>query len=636
MSPTQRLQPLPFTAVTISDQFWSQRQRTNRERTLAIEYDQCNVTGRIDAFRLDWKPGQQPVPHIFWDSDVAKWIEAASYSLATQPDPDLERLLDDVIALIASAQQADGYLNTHFTQVEPEKRFTNLRDWHELYCAGHLIEAAVAHYQATGKRSLLDVLCRYADYIGSVFGTGPDQLPGYDGHEEIELALVKLHQATGEQRYLDLSKYFVDQRGQQPHFFDQEAAARGDDPAKFWARSYAYNQSHVPVREQTEVVGHAVRAMYLYTAMADLVLQTGDDSLLPALERLWDDLTNHKLYITGGIGPSRHNEGFTSLYDLPNETAYAETCAAVGLVFWAHRMLSLNCDRQYADVLERALYNGTISGVSLDGERFFYENPLASSGSHHRQAWFDCACCPPNIARMIASLGQYIYAQTGDDLVVHLYVQGSGRFERGSQNIVIHQTTDYPWDGSVTLRVECEQPQRFGLKLRIPGWCRSYQVALNGQPLDGTALERGYLRIGGESEPAREWKNGDVVTLSLSMPVERVYAHPNVHQDAGRTALQRGPVVYCLEGVDHDVPVAHIALPRGSQLAARFDAGLLDGVVVVEGDARVVDMEAWGDALYRAEPPAYRPAKLRAVPYFAWDNRAPGAMAVWLPEAAAE
>lgn len=621
------LTPLPFQAVTINDDFWSNRQQVNSQRTLAIEYDQCQATGRIDAFKLAWKPGDQPVPHVFWDSDVAKWIEAASYSLATQPDADLDALLDQVIALIASAQQPDGYLNTHFIQVEPEKRFTNLRDLHELYCAGHMMEAAAAHFQATGKRTLLDVMCRYADHIGRVFGLGAGQLPGYDGHEEIELALVKLYHVTGEQRYLELSRYFINQRGQQPHFFDQEALARGDDPAKFWAKTYAYNQAHQPVRDQHEVIGHAVRAMYLYSAMADLAAETGDESLLPALERLWENLTHQQMYITGGIGPSRHNEGFTSPYDLPNETAYAETCAAVGLVFWAHRMLRLNCDRRFADVLERALYNGTISGVSLDGQRFFYENPLASMGNHHRQGWFDCACCPPNIARLVASLGDYIYAQTSEDLVVHLYVQGSGRFQFAGQQVVLHQKTDYPWDGKVTISLESDRPVTLGLKLRIPGWCRRAKALLNGQPIDAGHLERGYLHIA-----SRLWQPGDEVVLELKMPVERVYAHPNVRQDAGKVALQRGPLVYCLEAIDHDAPVEHLVLPVNSPLEIRYEPGLLDGVVIIEGEALVIDAGDWEGRLYRIQPPTYRPTTLRAIPYYAWDNRAPGVMAIWLPE----
>src|SRR5258705_3650448 len=315
----------------VAGEFWGPRLETNRSVTLPIEHEACRVTGRLDAFRLDWKPGQQPVPHIFWDSDVAKWIEAASYSLSTHPDPALARQLDDVVSLVVSAQQPDGYLNTHYTVVEPDKRWTNLRDRHELYCAGHLIEAAVAHYQATGQRNFLEAAGRYADYIGTVFGAGPGQKRGYCGHEEIELALVKLYHSTGDRRYLALSQYFVDERGRQPYYFDLEAQARGEDPRAFWAKTYAYMQAHQPVREQERVVGHAVRAMYLYSAMADLAAETGDEGLLRAGERLWDHLVSRSLYLTGGLGPSSANEGFTADYDLPNESAYAETCAAVGL-----------------------------------------------------------------------------------------------------------------------------------------------------------------------------------------------------------------------------------------------------------------------------------------------------------------
>jgi DUF1680 family protein len=353
---------LPLNNVTIDGGFWGPRLEINRQRTLPIEYKQCKDTGRIDAFRLDWKPGAGPAPHIFWDSDVAKWIEAASYALNSHPDAALEGVVDETIALIASAQQADGYLNTHFTVVEPGKRWTNLRDRHELYCAGHLIEAGVAHFQATGKRALLDVVCRYADHIAAVFGPGPAQKRGYPGHEEIELALVKLYRATGERRYLDLSLYFINERGSQPHYYDLEALERGEEPGKFRFKTYAYMQAHLPVREQRQVVGHAVRAMYLYAAMADLAAETGDESLLQACEVLWEDLCLRKMYLTGGIGPSTDNEGFTGAYDLPNETAYAETCASIGLVFWAQRMLQSGCESRYADVMEGALYNGVLIG----------------------------------------------------------------------------------------------------------------------------------------------------------------------------------------------------------------------------------------------------------------------------------
>jgi DUF1680 family protein len=618
--------PLPLTAVSVEDEFWAPRMCTNRERTIPLEYQQCRDTGRIDAFRLQWKPGQGPAPHVFWDSDVAKWIEAASYSLATHPDSRLEALLDEVIALIASAQQADGYLNTHFTVVEPGKRWTNLRDCHELYCAGHLIEAAVAHFQATGKRTLLDAVCRYADHIDRVFGPQPGQKRGYPGHEEIELALVKLYHATGEVRYLELSRYFVDERGRRPHYFDLEAEARGEDPQRFWAKTYAYMQAHVPVREQHEVVGHAVRAMYLYAALADLAGETGDRSLVSTCERLWRHLCTRNMYVTGGIGPSGHIEGFTADYDLPNETAYAETCAAVGLVFWNHRMLQLECDARYADVMERALYNGVLSGVSLDGERFFYENPLASLGNHHRQPWFDCACCPPNLARLLASLGQYLYAQNEMEIAVHLYVRGTGRFQVGGQRVMLRQETRCPWEGLVTIHLEMDRPATFGLRLRIPGWCRAARLSVNGEPVEvKLRLERGYVRL------ERSWRPADRVQLELAMPIEQVYAHPDVRQDVGSVALQRGPLVYCLEEVDHGIPLQRIVLPRDTQLSSHFDASLLGGVAVITGPALAADTSDWSNILYRGQGPELKPCLLTAIPYYAWDNRRPGQMRVWLP-----
>ncbi len=621
------LAPVPFTHVTIEDRFWAPRIRVNREKTLPHQYRQCKETGRIDAFRLDWTPGREPVPHIFWDSDVAKWVEAASCSLATHPDPALDAMLDEVVGLIAGAQQPDGYLNVHFTVVEPEKRWTNLRDWHELYCAGHLIEAAVAHFQATGKRTLLDAMCRYADYIGTVFGTAPGQKRGYCGHEEIELALVKLARVTGERRYLELSRYFVEERGRLPHYFHEEAVARGEDPGQFWARSYAYNQSHAPVREQTEVTGHAVRAMYLYSAMADLAGETGDPTLLAACERLWENVCARRMYLTGGIGPERSNEGFTFDYDLPNETAYAETCAAIGLVFWNHRLLQLACDGRYADVMERALYNGVISGVSLDGERFFYVNPLASLGSHHRQEWFGCACCPPNVARILSSLGEYVYSQGDAEAVVHLYVQGAGRLQVAGQEITLRQETDYPWEGRVTLTLQMERPAEFALRLRIPGWCRRAGLRINGEPSDLSGrVERGYARL------ERLWRSGDRVELDLAMPVERIYAHPDVRQDAGMVALQRGPIVYCLEETDNPAPLQRLALARSAALEPRFEEDLLGGVVTLAGEAAAASTDGWEATLYRAQPPARTPVPLRAVPYHAWDNRAPGQMRVWLPE----
>jgi uncharacterized protein len=617
--------PVPLTAVTIADSFWETRIRVNREQTLPHVYRLSRETGRIEAFKLDWKPGVEPVPHIFWVSDVAKWIEAASYSLAAHPDPALDALLDETISLVVNAQQSDGYLNPYFTVVKPEQRWTNLRDMHELYCAGHLIEAGVTHFQATGKRVLLDAVCRYVDYIDTVFGTQPGKKRGYPGHEEIELALVKLCRITGEKRYLRLSQYFVDERGRQPHYFDIEAQLRGEAPGAFWAKTYEYNQSHFPVREQSEVVGHAVRAMYLYSAMADLGRELGDNTLLQACRRLWNHLCAKRMYITGGIGSSWHNEGLTRDYDLPNESAYAETCAAIGLILWSHRMLQLDCDAHYADVLERVLYNGMLSGVSLDGHRFFYENPLTSLGNHHRQEWYDCACCPPNIARLLASLGQYIYASNDTQVVVHLYIQSSARLALDGREITVRQETTYPWAGTITIQLGMNEPTMFGLNLRIPGWCRTAHLSVNGASFDLTEhVTKGYARV------ERLWQSGDRVILDLAMPVERVYAHPDVRQDAGCVALQRGPLVYCLEAVDHAVPLHRIVLPRAAELASHFEPGMLGGIVVITGTAQAADDTDWEGMLYRSWPVTAYPCTITAIPYYAWDNRAPGEMRVWL------
>ena len=624
-TPTRKLRPLGLADVGIDDAFWGPRQETNRAVTIPHEYRQCRDTGRIGSLRLAWKPGEADRPHHFWDSDVAKWIEAASYTLATHADPGLDALLDEVIALLATAQQPDGYLNVHFTVVEPEKRWANLRDAHELYCAGHLMEAAVAHYRATGKRSLLDVLSRYADHIDSTFG--PDKRPGYPGHEEIELALVKLYRATGEPRYLQLSKHFVDQRGTQPHFYTQEAIARGDDPEAYWARTYEYTQSHRPVREQDEAVGHSVRAMYLYSGMADVAAETGDAALLAACRKLWDSATLRKMYVTGGVGSAHHGEKFTSDYDLPNRSAYAETCAAIGLVFFAHRMLQIEADARYADVLERALYNGALAGVSLDGRKFFYVNPLASAGDHHRQPWFGCACCPPNLARLIASLGLYAYSTTPRAAYVHLYLGGQARTRVAGRCVTLAQETDYPWNGKVGITVGVEKTVSFALMLRVPAWCRRHTIKVNGKPFRAT-LARGYARI------RRRWSDGDRVDLSLAMPVERIVAHPHVAEDAGRVALQRGPLVYCLEQCDHEAPVRAIRLPGRAKLTARFEPGLLGGTVVIEGKAIAPVAPGRRVPLYqRAQDAKTTAVPIKAVPYCLWDNRAAGAMAVWLPRA---
>ena len=632
-----RYRPLGLSSVVIADAFWAPAMTRVREITLPAQHQQLRDTGRLDALRLDWRPGTEPKPHIFWDSDVAKWLEAASHSMAAVPDEQLEQQVDEAIELLANAQHDDGYLNTYFTVVEPGRRWTDLRDAHELYCAGHLIEAGVAHFEATGKRSLLDVVMRYADHIDAVFGLAPGQKHGYDGHEEIELALVKLYRVTGVDRYLQLAAYFVDERGRQPYFFDQEAAERGT-PGFFGSRPpfdrrqqdpepfREYNQSQAPVREQREVVGHAVRAMYLYSAVADVAVETGDDGLLAACRRLWGHLTTRRMYITGGIGSTARIEGFTEDFDLPNESAYAETCAAIGLVLWAHRMAAIDRDRRYVDVLERSLYNGVLAGISHDGTGFFYDNPLASHGAHHRQKWFGVACCPPNLARLLTSLGRYVYAQRDNELVVHLFVAGSGAFDVDGQTVTVEQRTEYPWDGTVELVMRVDRPVTFTLATRIPGWCDDPRISVNGAPLDVDAvIDRGYACVN------RKWRDGDSVRLELPMPVRRCYAHPSVTADIGRVAVARGPLVYCVEGADNGGDVEHLTLPRDTMLTtAEHDD--LPGTIVVKGTGAKIDAADWDDALYRDSPAHRVPVELTAVPYHSWDNRAPGPMQVWIRE----
>ena len=495
------MKALPFTDVTIKDRFWTPRQATNSEKTIPHEIEQCRTTGRINNFAKAAGIMEGNFEGIFFnDSDVHKLVEAASYTLCTHPNPQWESELDEVIDTIAKSQQADGYLNSYFTLVEPEKRWQNLGMMHELYCAGHLFEAGVAHYQATGKQKLLDVACRFADLIDNTFGHG--KRDGLPGHQGIELALVKLARVTGEARYMSLAEYFVTTRGQAPHVFEKELE-NPDLPGGLGAYQHhytrdgkyegTYSQAHKPLKEQTECVGHAVRAMYLYAGAADIALETGDTDISNALNALWENVEK-RLYVTGGVGPSGHNEGFTQDYELPNFSAYAETCASIGLIFWAHRMFLLKGESRFVDVLETALYNGALSGVSLDGTGFFYQNPLASRGGRERHAWFGCACCPPNIARLLGSLGQYIYAQSEKDLWVNLYVGGTASATVAENvSLKLTQETDYPWSGDVKITVVPEKPVKFALNLRIPGWCDNFDVNINGEAYNATAASNGYL-----------------------------------------------------------------------------------------------------------------------------------------------
>jgi uncharacterized protein len=637
--------------VKITDSFWRSRMDVIRDEVIPYQWEALNdripdapASHAMENFKI--AAGESTgefYGFVFQDSDVAKWLEATAYSLETDPNPNLEKTADEVIDLIGRAQQKNGYLNTFFTVKEPDGKWSNLRDQHEMYCAGHMIEAAVAYYQVTGKRKLLDIMCRFVDHIDSVFGKEENKIRGYDGHQEIELALVKLYQVTGNERYLSLSKLFIDERGQQPHFFDLEKEARHDDKKFWWDDAefgpYSYHQAHLPVRKQKEAVGHAVRAMYMYTAMADLAKETGDESLKEATETLWENVTQKQMYITGGVGSQVFGEAFSFDYDLPNDTCYTETCASIGLVFWANRMLNLEKNSKYADVMERALYNGTISGMDLSGKKFFYVNPLEvhpkSSEKRHdkghvkpvRQKWYSCACCPPNLARLIASIGHYIYSVNQNEAFVHLYMGNEAELNIGGQNVQVVQETNYPWDGQVRITLSPEKSSEFTIAVRIPGWCQGAVLKVNDQFIEvNTCLKNGYAYL------TRLWEKGDEIELHFPMPVERIRANPNVRENAGKVALQRGPVVYCLEEADNGANLPSISLPKNSKLQATFEENLLDGVCVVTAHAEQVDETAWNGELYKPIERRTKPISIKAVPYFSWCNRDPGEMLVWITE----
>lgn len=625
-----RYLPVCFTRVKIDDPFWNERLRVNREMSLPRQYVMCESTGRFDALKLQWKPGQPNPPHIFWDSDTAKWLEAACYACATSPDEKLRARIEYVTDLFVNAQLPDGYLNSYFAVCETERRWKNLKYNHELYCAGHIFEAAVAHHQLTGSDRFLKVACRYADYIDSVFGIGEGKIPGYCGHEEIELALVRLYGATGEKRYLNLASYFVEQRGQKPFWFDVEAQGVPREFLPMDAK-HAYFQAHLPVREQKEAVGHAVRAAYLYCGMVDLAREQKDDSLLKACETLWEDMEGSKTYITGGIGSTWQGETFGTAYDLPNERAYCETCASVALAFWAHRLLQHAGRRRYADMIERALYNGALSGMSLDGRKFFYQNPLLSFGGHHRSEWFECSCCPSNLSRLLGTLGSYLMSESEDELRVHLYVGSSMEFTlKGRTAGTLRVKGNMPWNGSVRCEMEIDKPAEFTLALRVPYWTSAPgQVSINGKSVP-VRVRDGYVEI------SREWTSGDTVDLEFPVEIQRITSHPKLASNAGQIALQRGPFIYCIEDADFESGVLDVSLPRDAKIAAKMEkiSTSLPGSEMVVLESRALSSAPPTDPALYAPVSNAVPAEIsfRAVPYFAWDNRAPGAMRVWIPE----
>ncbi|MEZ4865171.1 MAG: glycoside hydrolase family 127 protein [Caldilineaceae bacterium] len=621
--------PVPFTAVTVNDAFWSPRMETNRTVTIGYDFQKSEETGRLRNF--DKAAGRMTGDHegiFFNDSDVFKIIEGAAYSLHLHPDPELERYLDDLIERIGAAQEADGYLYTARTiaerngtperlraDVEGQTRWSHLLVNHELYNVGHLYEAAVAHYLATGKRALLDVAQKNADLIDQVFG--PDKRRDVPGHQEIEIGLVKLYNLTGNERYLRLAKFFLDERG---HYHERERYGNyGND---------AYTQDHLPVVEQDEALGHAVRAVYMYTGMADVAALTGEEAYIDALDRIWTNVVSKKLALTGGIGARHHGETFGANYELPNATAYNETCAAIANVFWNQRMFQLHGDAKYIDVLERSLYSGFLPGVAFSGDRFFYVNPLAFDGktnfnrdnSHVRLGWFNCSCCPTNVVRVFPSLGGYVYATTADRLYVNLFMSSQTTVEMAGAPVQLTQATHYPWDGAIKLTVQPAQPTAFTLCIRIPGWAQGQPVPSDlyhyldaaAEPITLTVnggavaltLAQGYALLN------RTWQAGDVVELTLPMPVRRVAAHPAVAENGGKVALERGPLVYCAEGIDNGGQVLAAVLPDDAPLATEFVSDLLHGVVVVR---------------------AYQPSgNLTFIPYYAWAHRGVGEMAVWV------
>ncbi|MBR0464965.1 MAG: glycoside hydrolase family 127 protein [Clostridia bacterium] len=625
--------------ATIDGGFWKvYRETVAREgityqwKALNDEIPDASPSGCMRNFRI--ASGREQGGHtgfVFQDSDAYKWLEAVAYCIRWKGDEAMEALADEAIETIAAAQQPDGYLDTYYIINGLEKRWTNLKNNHELYCAGHMIEAAVAYYQATGKRRLLDVALRFVDHINSVIGPEEGKLHGYPGHPVIEMALMRLYEVTGDEKHLRLAKYFVDQRGQEPLYFREEDKKRAEKNS--WG-TMEYYQAHKPVREQTEAVGHAVRAMYLYSGMADVARVTDDETLKAACVTLWNNTTRRRMYVTGAVGSTEYGEAFSFDDDLPNDTVYGETCAAIGLVFFARRMLQLRPSAEYADVMERALYNGVISGMDLDGKRFFYVNPLevwpeACEKDPHkkhvvpqRQKWFGCACCPPNLFRLISSLEDYVAVEDDGTLYVNLYAKGTLNACSGALKFAVE--TDYPWDGAIRLNCLSDQPAEGVLALRVSGWCKKYTLCVNGEPVKAPMTD-GYVRL------KRAWKADDQVDLVFDMPVRYVRANPRVREDVGKVALMRGPLCYCLEQADNGDSLHLLkAVTNGETRIERAD--MLGGITLItaQGEKEVVSPE-WNDTLYaEADAPATVPKTLTFIPYYAWANRGLGEMSVWV------
>ncbi len=650
------IQPIPFTKVEVGPGLWNNRIETNRTVTIPYDFKKCEETGRLANFQIaaDRLRGvaNEGEHRGFWfnDSDVFKVIEGAAFSLALHPDPKLDKYLDDLIAKIAASQEDDGYLYTIRTSSgdEPPKyhRYTGKTRWsylehsHELYNVGHLYEAAVAHYQATGKRTLLDVALKSANLVDKLFGTQEGQLIDVPGHQEIEIGLVKLYRTTGEQRFLDLAKFFLDRRGVPDGRKDNKVYG------EYW-------QDHQPVVAQTEAVGHAVRAAYMYSAMADVAALTGDRTYIDAIDKLWDNVVGKKMYLTGGIGSRHAHEAFGENYELPNQSAYNETCAAIANAMWNHRMFLLHGDAKYMDVVERVLYNGFLAGISLEGDKFFYPNPLSckvgyrfNKGAEGRSPWFDCSCCPVNIVRFIPSLAGMIYAKRGDEIYVNLFVPGETTLAVKGAKVTIRQETNYPWDGRVKLTVEADKPVDFELRVRVPGWSQGVPVASdlysyrNPKPSKVTASVVGSTKpmvIHGQYFTLRhEWDDSTEIELDFAMPIRRAVTSDKVETNRDRIALERGPLVYCIEEADNGdrVPRFIMTPPKNEvefdldSIRATHKPGLLGGITVLEGLGETVDVDEEG------KPNVQFAQAFTAIPYYAWNHRGNGQMRVWIPTAA--
>ncbi|HEX8236075.1 MAG TPA: beta-L-arabinofuranosidase domain-containing protein [Abditibacteriaceae bacterium] len=617
-SPGVRLKPVPLDAVKVNDEFWAPRRRINREQTLPSQFRHCESTGRLDNLRRAAGKMEGDFEGIYFnDSDVWKWIEAAGWTLAADHDVDNSKLLEMLSVAVreaADAQTPEGYLDSYFMRERASQRWTNLRDMHELYCAGHFIQGAVAHYRATNDETLLNVAKRLADHIISVFGDGDGKKRMTDGHEEIEMALVELARTVGEPEYLRQAQFFLDVRG--------HGTIGGG----------AYHQDHLPFRELHRMEGHAVRAVYLNCGAADILAETGDQTLRPALNHLFHNAAHRQMYVSGGLGSRYEGEAFGKDYELPNERAYAETCAAIGSVMWNWRMLMFEGDARYADMLETALYNAVLCGLSLDGQQYFYQNPLADDGTHRRQEWFGCACCPPNVARLLAQLPGYFYSTSSEGAWVHLYASGRAQMQLPQHGtLTLQQRTRYPWDGEIEIEIETAPSRETALYLRVPAWCENgASLEINGEAHTQVLVPGTYAEV------RRVWQSGDVLKLHLPMPVRSVEAHPYALENVNCVALLRGPLLYCLESVDNpDVDLRDIVVPRDAVYAEQWCARVLGGVVMLQGEAAVSSHAgAFGDRLYHtvnaaAEPPT-RTIQISAVPYFAWANREPGQMRVWL------